>query len=379
MQHIIHVDMDAYYASVEQLLRPSFRSKPVVVAGNSSHSVVSAASYEARQFGIHSAMPLSKAKTLCPDLNILPVRMHIYRAFSIRIHEIFALYTPLVEALALDEAYLDVTDSTMLFGSAFSIAQEIKAKIKEATGLNCSVGIGPNKFIAKLASDQAKPSGILEITQNNAADYLADLPVRKLWGVGPKTAERLNSLGIKFVRDLRRFDPQSLGSQLGTPAERLLDLAYGIDDSPIVPHRPRKSLGHEVTFNRDLYDLEHVYQEISEISSRVGTALRKAGIYSSCIQIKIKYSNYQQRTRQIMLREATNSDAVINRHASELIGLHCNPSQGIRLLGITCSKLDSHRQDRLTANDKDQLYSGIDKIRERYGVDAILPARAIKK
>ncbi len=296
---ILHVDMDAFYASVEQLLRPSFLGRPLVVAGSGPHAVVSAASYEARAFGVRSAMPLSRAHRLCPELVVVPANFEQYRAFSRRIQTILTGYTPEIEPLALDEAYLDITGSILRFGSPDQIAHQIKAEIKRETGLNCSIGAGPNKFIAKLCSELAKPNGIMIVNADEVLDFIAGLPVESLWGVGEKTATVLRSLGCLTVADVRACDKKLLERRLGAAAaQRLGQLAHGQDDTPVKTDRQRKSLGHEITFDTDLYRIEDAEVWLERIAAEVGTGLRSRALTSAALTLKIKYSDQSLHTRQ---------------------------------------------------------------------------------
>lgn len=377
---IIHVDMDAFYASVEQLLRPSFYAKPLVVAGSGTHAVVSAASYAARAYGVRSAMPLSRARQLCPELVVVPVRFEIYRAFSLRIQKILSGYTPEIETLALDEAYLDVTGSTLRFGEPLAIATQIKAAIKNDTGLNCSIGLGPNKFIAKLCSKLAKPDGILAVDADAVCAFIADLPIESLWGVGHKTAETLSSMGCQTVADIRACDPARLSRRLGeTSARRLQQLAWGLDEAPVVPGRPRKSLGHEITFDQDLYRLADAEIWLERISAELGSHLRAAGLNCAALTLKIKYADQALLTRQKSIAY-TNHDRTLATTARELAKANLEPERGIRLLGLSATRLAAGAQLELFQNaaEADRLYQGIDKIRSRYGNQALSSGAALK-
>ena len=372
--------MDAFYASVEQLLRPSFSGKPLVVAGKGTHAVVSAASYEARSYGIRSAMPLSRALKLCPDLIVAPVRFHAYKAYSIRISEVLSRYTPTIEPMALDEAYLDVTESTLRFGPPSSIASSIKQSIYEEMGLNCSIGVGPSKFIAKLCSKIAKPNGIFVLNENDVAAFIATLPVESIWGVGPMTAKTLKSIGCHNIADIRNCQQKRLNRYLGqATADRISQLAWGIDDSPVVANSKRKSIGHEITFDKDLFQIKEAETWLENIAAELGTTLRAAGLACGAITLKTKYADQCIMTRQKSVPHG-NSDRMIANEARELANRHLEPERGIRLLGLTATKLSAGQQTTLfdNANTNTNLYESIDKIRQRYGTKSLIAGAALK-
>ena len=278
-RQIIHVDMDAFYASVEQRDNPELRGKPVVVGGKpKSRGVVATCSYEARKYGIRSAMPLSEAYRRCPHAVFLPVDFAKYRRVSQQLHKIFQDYTPLVEPLSLDEAFLDVTASLRLFGSAENIARELKKRIKDELNLTASIGLAPNKFLAKIASDIQKPDGFVVIDEDQIEAFLDPLPVERIWGVGPKTAEQLHELNVRTVRDLKKIDKPTLNRLFGQLGNQLYYLARGIDDRPVEPEREAKSIGREITFQQDLTDPEVLKTYLLDLSLDVGRRLRKAGL-----------------------------------------------------------------------------------------------------
>ena len=289
---IIHVDMDAYYASVEILDNPEFRGKPVVVGGTSDRSVVSAASYEARKYGIHSAMATVKARRLCPHAIFLPVRMSRYREISQMIMDIFHRFTPLVEPISLDEAFLDVTGSSNLFGEGPIIAREIKRLIAEETGLTASAGVAASKLVAKIASDLHKPDGLTVVEAGREREFLASLPISKLWGAGGKTIESLALLNVESIGDLAVLPPAILTSKFGKHGRHLHLAANGIDDRPVVPIREAKSIGHEETFSEDLTDLVVIKRELLELATKVGERLRRYELRGQTITVKVKFHDF---------------------------------------------------------------------------------------
>ena len=275
---ILHVDIDSFYASVEVLKDPSLAGKPVVVGGPGARGVVASASYEARKYGVRSAMPAVRARRLCPDIVFLPSDFEAYRAHSHRFREVLCSYTPLVEPISLDEAFLDVGGATMLFGSSAEIAAKIRADVEREVGVTCSVGVAPSKFVAKLASDDCKPNGMLVVPAGGVRDFLEPLPVGRLWGVGEKTGETLGRLGIRTIGDLGRTPESILERLLGhASAHHLSQLAHGVDDRGVVPYEAPKSVSHEETFDRDLDADEDILRELLDLSGRVrgATACRR--------------------------------------------------------------------------------------------------------
>ena len=373
--HIIHVDMDAFYASVEQLDRPELRGKAVIVGGEAkSRGVVSAASYEARAFGVHSAMPTAQAVRLCPHAALLPVRMGRYAEISQTIHAIFETYTPLVEPLSLDEAFLDVTDSTNLFGSAETIGRAIKARIKEQTHLTASVGVAPNKFLAKLASDLLKPDGFVVLTKQNKQEILDPLPVGRIWGVGKVTEKSLCSRGIETIGQLRRCAPAELRTVVGNAAEELLRLAHGEDDRPVEPDRQCKSLSNEQTFATDVADREVLLSILMEQVEEVAQRLRRRRLKARTVTLKLRYGDFRTLTRSETLSEGTNVTSLLWQTAERAFTRWQSRSAGpLRLLGFAASGLeDEHAGQQLLFPDEQQeklrrLDQIVDRIRDRYG------------
>jgi DNA polymerase-4 len=376
---IIHVDMDAFYASVEQLDRPELKGKAVIVGGDpKARGVVSAASYEARKFGVHSAMPMAQAVRLCPHGVVLPVRMDRYAAVSHAIHTIFERYTPLVEPISLDEAFLDVTGSTKLFGSAEQIGRRIKSEIREQTRLTASVGIAPNKFLAKLASDLNKPDGFVVITEQNKQQILDPLPVGRIWGVGKVTEKALQDRGICTIAQLRRTTPEELRGIVGNAADELLRLARGADDRAVEPDRERKSLSSEQTFATDLADAAILSSVLLEQVEEVAERLRRHQLKARTVTLKLRYGDFRTVTRSETLREPTNLTKRLWEAAEKVFRQWQARSGGpLRLLGFAASGLeDEHAGQQLLFPDPEQeklrrLDSVVDKIRDRYGKRAV--------
>lgn len=382
-RQIIHVDMDAFYASVEQRDNPELLGKPVVVGGNpDSRGVASTCSYEARKYGIRSAMPLAEARRRCPQAIFLPVDMLKYSLVSSQIHDIFADYTPLIEPISLDEAFLDVTASLKLFSSAEQIAREIKVRIKQELYLTASVGIAPNKFLAKLASDLQKPDGFVVVKEKDLEAFLNPLPVEKIWGVGPKTAEELHKMHIKTIRDLRQVDEKSLQKRFGLAGSQLYYLARGIDDRPVEPDREVKSIGRETTFADDILDQEILTTIILDLSTDVGSRLRKGSLKARTITLKVRFADFTTVTRSKTLDSYIDFDSDIFLEASLLLQeLHL--SRPVRLIGVTVHNLSGEEiQPRLfdtEYEDKEKLAKTIDTIKERFGNNSITLARLLNK
>ncbi len=337
---IIHVDMDAFYASVEQRDNPELRGKPVAVGGAAARGVVAAASYEARSFGVHSAMPSVTAKRKCPELIFVPPRFDVYRAVSQQIREIFADYTPVVEPLSLDEAYLDVTQNRKGMEIATEIASEIRDRIKQTTGLNASAGISYNKFLAKMASDLNKPNGQAVITPKAGPDFVEALPVKKFHGVGPATAEKMHGLGIETGADLRQKTLEFLVEHFGKSGAYFYGIARGIDDRQVKPDRVRKSIGAEDTFSEDLHAYEPAREGLQPLIEKVWDYCEAHEIGAKTVTLKVKYADFNQITRSKTvpspLAAITDLQAVVDLLLSPIFP----PRKGIRLLGVTLSSLE---------------------------------------
>jgi DNA polymerase-4 len=378
---IIHCDMDAFYAAVEQRDNPSLRGKPVIVGGQpGSRGVVATCSYEARKFGIRSAMPLARAYHLCPQAVFLPVDMKHYREASRQVFTILEQYTPLVEPLSIDEAFLDVTGCLSLFGSVENIAQQIKQQVHRETGLTISVGISYNKFLAKLATDLGKPDGLKSIRRSEVTEILSPLPVSRLWGAGPKTCQSLARLGITTIGQLRETAVEVLKNHLGASGILLWQLAHGHDPRPVEPHREIKSMGKETTFPHDTDDYEYLEQVILEFSRTVARRLRQAGMEARTITLKIRYHDFHTITRSRTLDTSTSSDTVIYQTATDLLHKLDRSRGSIRLIGVSASNLqnaDSWQQGSLfatTTPQQKQLEKVLDQINHRFGENTITRA-----
>jgi DNA polymerase IV len=352
VRKIIHIDMDAFYASVEQRDNPSLRDRPVAVGYAAKRGVVAAASYEARKFGVRSAMPSTVAMRKCPDLVFVPPRFDVYRTVSREIHAIFADYTPLIEPLSLDEAYLDVTDNLRGIPTASATASEIRARIFERTGLTASAGISYNKFLAKLASDHRKPNGQFVVTPETSAAFVETLPIGKLHGVGPVTAERMNRLGILTGADLRKQSLTFLQQHFGKSGPWYHAIANGEDDRPLVPNRPRKSSGSETTFANDLTDPAGIEAGVLAMADQVWAWCEKANVFGRTVTVKIKYADFRQATRSQSLAARVTSAVVLRQVSLGLVRTVFPPVQGVRLVGVAVSNFG---ENRMTAPEQFDL------------------------
>ena len=341
MRKIIHVDMDAFYASVEQRDRPELRGRPVVVGGDpGGRGVVAAASYEARRFGIRSAMPAARAARACPEAVFLRPRFDVYRAISRQIHGIFRRYTERIEPLSLDEAYLDVTDTPACRGSATLMAREIKAAILEATGLVASAGVSYNKFLAKLASDFDKPDGLYVIDPAAAGVFIEQLPVGAFHGVGPATERRMRQHGIETGGDLRQHELHELVDWFGKAGRHYYQIARGIDERPVVSRRVRKSLGHETTFATDLGSREAVDAALPKLAERVAADLAARELSARTVTLKVKYADFVQITRRQTFGRSLCTAVELLGALGPLLDATEIGRRPVRLLGVTCSSLE---------------------------------------
>jgi DNA polymerase-4 len=341
---IIHVDMDAFYASVEQRDDPSLRGRPVAVGYAAKRGVVASASYEARTFGVRSAMPSSTALRKCPDLVFVPPRFEVYRAVSRQIRAIFADYTALIEPLSLDEAYLDVTENLRGIPTAFATAAEIRARIFDETGLTASAGISYNKFLAKLASDHRKPNGQFVVTPAMGAAFVETLPVGKFHGVGPVTADKMKRLGIFTGSDLRRQSLEFLQHHFGKSGSWYHAIANGEDNRLVVPDRPRKSSGSETTFADDLTDPAAIEAGVLAMADEVWSWCEKTQAFGRTVTVKIKYADFRQVTRSRTVPAIITSQESLRNVSIGLVRTVFPPANGIRLLGVTLSSFESaHR------------------------------------
>ncbi|QDT37742.1 DNA polymerase IV [Stratiformator vulcanicus] len=380
---ILHVDMDAFYASVEERDRPELRGKPVVVGGRSGRGVVSAANYVARKFGIHSAMPGFKAKRLCPHAIFVKGRMSRYAEVSKQIREIFHRYTPLVQPLSLDEAFLDVTGSERLFGPAVDVGRRIQTDIGTELDLPCSVGVAPNKFLAKIASDLEKPNGFTVVQPGTELDFLAPLSVSRIWGVGPVAQKKLAALGIETVAQLRAVPMDIMKSRFGSHGEHLARLSRAIDDREVIPDHTAKSISHEHTFGDDIRDLEILRSWLRELTDQVGRRLRRHDRKARTVTLKIRYEDFATYSRSRTLPEPTNVTELFWRAADELLREHL-PSRrlSVRLLGIGVSQIEASPLVQRSLFDEDtsrlqQLDGVCDEITERFGSGAVKHALSL--
>ncbi|HZI10709.1 MAG TPA: DNA polymerase IV [Myxococcus sp.] len=376
MRAIIHVDMDAFYASVEQRDNPSLRGKPLIVGGHAQRGVVVAASYEVRPFGVKSAMPMARAMKAAPHALVVKPRFHAYAEASEQVFAIFERYTPLIEPLSLDEAFLDVTASVGLFGSPADIARRIRKEIADELNLPASAGIATVKFVAKIASDLAKPNGQREVRPEETVAFLAGLPVSRLWGVGPKTEEALRLAGLKTIGDVAQRDVEWLEERLGSSGRHLWELAHGIDTREVVPDRAAKSVGAEDTFEEDLVGVEALKPHVHSQALRVGRRLRRAGVKGRAVQLKVKFSDFTLITRRTTLREATDDGQTLYRAALELLE-RAHEGKPIRLTGVSLQLDEEPPQLGLfpaAPPRTAKLNAALDKIAERFGSKAITTA-----
>jgi DNA polymerase-4 len=378
MRAIIHVDMDAFYASVEQRDNPSLQGQPLIVGGHAQRGVVLAASYEVRPFGVRSAMPMARAVKLAPHAVVVPPRFSTYAQASEQVFAIFERYTPLVEPLSLDEAFLDVTASVGLFGAPADIARRIRKEIAAELSLPASAGIAAVKFVAKIASDLAKPDGQREVHADETVSFLAGLPLSRLWGVGRKTEEALKCAGLKTIGDVAAWDVAWLERRLGAQGRHLWELAQGHDPREVVPDRAGKSVGAEDTFEEDLTALDLLRPRVHSQALRVGRRLRKAGVLGRVVQLKVKFSDFSFITRRTTLLCPTDDGQTLYRAALELLE-RAHQGRPIRLTGVSAQSLSAQSSEQLglfslSPPRNTKLNSALDRIAERFGSDAITTA-----
>jgi DNA polymerase-4 len=368
--------MDAFFASVEQLDDPSLRGKPVLVGGNGPRGVVAAASYESRVYGCRSAMPMAVAKRLCPQAIIVRGHYDRYREESRKVFAILESFSPLVEPLSIDEAFLDVTNSQKLLGEPETMARRIKDRILAETGLTGSVGVAPNKFLAKLASDMDKPDGLTVIRAEDVDRVLPPLSIGKIWGIGPKTAERLAGIGVKTIGDLRKLDPDVLARRLGTDSDHYRRLAFGLDDRAVSSDGDAKSIGHEQTFGQDLTDPEAIRAVMLEQSEHVSARLRRHKLFAGGVTVKIRFGDFQTITRAKKLDAPADTTQPIWHAARELFDAWAQHFKPVRLIGVTATRLgQAETQLDLFGNADNEkqrrVESAVDQITARFGRDAI--------
>ncbi len=379
---ILHIDMDAFFAAIEQRDNPSLRNKPVIVSGNSERSVVSTASYEARKFGIHSAMPVFKAKLKCSHLIIVPGNMKKYRINSVKIMEIISHYSPVMEQVSIDEAYVDIKGCGRLFGSPEDIAHAIKTKIKKELSLTCSVGIAPIKFLAKIASDMNKPDGLTYIKEHQVKDFIFSLPIKKVLGIGQSTMKKMELLQIKTLGDVKEYPLSILTRKFGKLGHRLLALSNGIDSSRVDTNYVRKSISSETTLSKDIFEFESIKKVILDRSQSVGRDLRKKNLVCENVFIKLKFADFTQITRTKKLERPIYSSSAIFHKALALYKKILLKKK-IRLVGVGVTALkDKHAPVQMQliqgqTRSKEQWESvdnAVDSISEKFGSNIIKKA-----
>ncbi len=380
---ILHVDLDAFYASVEVLKDPSLAGRPVVVGGAGPRGVVMSASYEARAYGVRNAMPAVRARRLCPEAVFLPPDFEAYRSHSNRFREILLGVTPFVEPIALDEAFLDVGGAVMLFGPPERIAERIRREVRGEVGVACSVGVGPSKLVAKLASRRAKPDGLVVVRAGEVETFLDPLPARAIWGIGEKTMETLSRLGVRTVGDLARTPPAVLGRVIGEQhANDLIRLARGVDDRPVVAYEAPKSVSHEETFASDLDAEEDLFREALALCGNVAARLRKDGFRARTIVLKVRLANFTTLTRSRTLSAPTDVASEIYRVARELYRGLPGARRRVRLLGVQATGLVPAGAEQLAllrGERRRDVEVALDRIERRFGPGAARPAALLDR
>ena len=391
---ILHVDLDAFYASVEQRADPAIAGRPVIVGGLGPRGVVAAASYEARRFGVHSAMPMGRARRACPHGVFLSPRFDLYQEASADVMAILGSYTPLVEPLSLDEAFLDVAGARRLHGSGPDIAALIRQQVRSDTGLTASVGVATTKFLAKIASDLSKPDGLLVVAPGEELAFLHPLPVERLWGVGPVTRRRLARFGVRTIGELAALPEETITGAVGVAhGQHLHALAWNRDERGVEPEHQVKSIGHEETFPTDVTDRTVLEREVLRFADKVATRLRSAALAGRTVQLKVRYSDFRTITRSRTLAESTDLATDLARVGGALLAA-VDLEEGVRLLGLSVQQLDhaSEVQEALALGDdasptgteparrqRGQVERSVDQVRARYGNDAVLPARLVQE
>ena len=384
MRAILHVDMDAFYASVEERDRPELKGKPVIVGGTSGRGVVAAANYAVRRFGVRSAMPLREALRRCPTAICIPPRMGRYQEVSAEVFAIFHEFTPLVEGLSLDEAFLDVTGSTRLLGSPEFIGAEIRRRIRAATALTASVGVAPNKLLAKIASDLNKPDGLCRIGPENMREVLDALPIQKLFGIGQRSLPAVEAAGIRTFGDLQRASEEMLWRAFGKHGKAMQARGLGIDDRPVVPDREGKSISAEHTFATDIRDGAQLGRQLSGLADRAAARLRAHQLAAGRVTVKIRRDDFRTYTRQQLLEPPTQDTALVAATAQRLLQgwLRTQPNAAVRLLGVGVGDLQSLRQADLFSSApprESRLDTTIDGIRDRFGPGVLTRASLLPR
>jgi len=379
LKAIIHLDMDAFYPAVEMLDNPELKGKPVVVGGSTERGVVSSASYEARAFGVRSAQPIARAKRICPGGVFLPVRMLRYKKISQQIFQIFYKFTPLVEPISIDEAFLDVTGCQRLLGHPEDIAKKIKQRILTETGLTVSAGLAPSKFVAKIASDIDKPNGLTIVPHDKVRNFLNPLPVAKMWGVGKATQKVLRQLNIHTFKELSLVPVKILENKFGKHGITMHLLSMGVDDRDVVPEHDVKSIGHEDTFTTDILDIDRIKMELLSQTDKVTHRMRKEGVTGKTITLKVKYSDFVQITRSKTIAKSTDDGFEIYNTACSLLKKTEIGKRPVRLLGVSLSQLslfERNRQLSLFHQDdscqkKRRLNTALDSLYKKHGKKSI--------
>jgi DNA polymerase-4 len=371
-REILHIDMDAFFASVEQLDDPSLRGKPVIVGGAERRGVVCAASYEVRPFGVRSAMSMAEAMRRCPHAIVVPPRRSRYEEVSAQVFAIFRRFTPLVEGISVDEAFLDVSASRGLFGDGRTIAERIRAAIREETGLTASAGVAPCKFIAKVASDLKKPDALVVVSPHEVRAFLDPLPIERMWGVGPVAAGRLRALGYTTLRDLAEADPRQLEGALGIWGREVRELARGNDDRDVEPGRDAKSIGAEETYDEDLVDRASVERTLLAHSVRVARRLHEANLFAHRVTVKVKYHDFTLKTRQVRARDPIDDATSLYEHAVSLLDRFPLAGRRVRLTGVSAGDLsEGDAQTTLLIDPARKRRRAIESVtaslRERFG------------
>ena len=379
---IIHLDMDAFYPAVEVLDNPDLKGKPVIVGGSQKRGVVSSASYEARKFGVHSAQPIATAMRLCPKAVFLRGRMRRYKEVSQQIFEVFGRFTPLVEPLSIDEAFLDVTGSKRLLGGAVEIAKMVKAVVLSEIGLTVSAGVAQSKFVAKIASDMDKPDGLTVVSPDKVREFLDPLPIKKMWGVGKVTQKALAQLNIYTFKDLRLCRRDVLERRFGESGAKMHLLSMGIDERGVVTEHDTKSVGHEQTFMQDILDLDDARKELLALATKVGHRMRRKKLAGKTVSLKVKYNDFKQITRAATLSSPTDDGFEIYSVVCDLLKKSEVGKRPVRLLGVSLSHLSfvgSAGQLSLFCDDqlfqkRKELNAALDSIVEKHGEKSVRPA-----
>jgi DNA polymerase-4 len=381
---ILHIDLDSFFVSVERVLDPSLEGKPVLVSGNpEGRGVVSSASYEARKFGVRSAMPMARARKLCPQCIILPVRMNAYADYSEKVFEMLRAFSPLVEEASIDEAYLDVTGTEKLFGPPRKLAEKIQKTIRQKLGLPSSIGIGSNKLVAKIASKLAKPLGIVEVPTGKEKEFMAELSIRAIPGVGGKTESKLKQLGAAKVKEIAGLGQDLLKHEFGSWGEELWDRAQGIGDDIVEPEEAApKRLSKEITFDEDISDPGQIELWLCMLANLLGIRLRKRGLFAKRLTVKFRSPDFKTWTRTVGLTTPTSQDFDLFAAALRILEKEKTRNLLIRLIGIAASDLTPTRQlsmfEKEQIEKRDRLFKAIDKSREKFGLDSIYPASIIE-